>query len=206
MASARQLLERYGVLTREMARAEGVLAGFAGVYPVLRTMEEQGQARRGYFVSGLGAAQFALPAAVDRLRRYRESGSGQTVVLAATDPVQPYGAVLAWPESTGRPTRSAGARVVIHDGACVAWLDRSCRSVITFASSADLDALDLPAERPADDSVWVEALGGLVDAGRVAKIEIATVDGVRVAEHRSAAAFESAGFVASYRGVIRRGR
>ncbi len=206
VASARQLLERYGVLTREMARAEGVLAGFAGVYPVLRTMEEQGQARRGYFVSGLGAAQFALPAAVDRLRRYRESGSGQTVVLAATDPVQPYGAVLAWPESTGRPTRSAGARVVIHDGACVAWLDRSCRSVITFASSADLDALDLPAERPADDSVWVEALGGLVDAGRVAKIEIATVDGVRVAEHRSAAAFESAGFVASYRGVIRRGR
>ncbi|MCB0993837.1 MAG: DEAD/DEAH box helicase, partial [Acidimicrobiales bacterium] len=111
-ARAMQLLERYGVLTRESALAEGIEGGFAGVYPVLRALEEQGRIRRGYFVEGLGAAQFALPGAVDRLRGARAADDA-VVVLAATDPAQPYGAALAWPEVVaGRPTRSAGSLVV----------------------------------------------------------------------------------------------
>src|SRR5206468_8095749 len=88
-ARALQLLERYGVLTREAALGEGAEGGFADVYPVLKALEERGQVRRGYFVAGLGAAQFALPGAVDRLRSFREPGDG-VQVLAATDPAQPY--------------------------------------------------------------------------------------------------------------------
>jgi ATP-dependent Lhr-like helicase len=85
---ALQLLERYGVLTREAALGEGLEGGFAGVYPVLKALEERGRVRRGYFVAGLGAAQFALPGAVDRLRAHREPGDS-VCVLAATDPAQP---------------------------------------------------------------------------------------------------------------------
>ena len=109
-AMALQLVERHGVVTREAVLAEGVVGGYASVYGVLKVLEERGQVRRGYFVSGLGAAQFALPGAVDRLRLSRERADeaiGSTgaitapVVLAATDPAQPYGATLAWPESAG---------------------------------------------------------------------------------------------------------
>ena len=102
-----QLLERYGVLTREAALGEGVEGGFAGVYPVLKALEERGQVRRGYFVAGLGAAQFALPGAVDRLRGAATAEPATTsrrlVVLAATDPAQPYGARCRGPRPTGRP-------------------------------------------------------------------------------------------------------
>ena len=120
-ARALQLLERYGVLTREAVLAEGVEGGFAGVYPVLKALEERGQVRRGYFVAGLGGAQFALPGAVDRLRarRVRERHRPTTpppLVLAATDPAQPYGAALPWPESAGPAARAAGAYVVLHRG------------------------------------------------------------------------------------------
>ncbi|MEZ5166400.1 MAG: hypothetical protein R2695_07875 [Acidimicrobiales bacterium] len=87
------------------------------MYPVLKALEERGEVRRGYFVAGLGAAQFALPGAVDRLRSEREAGPEQApVVLGATDPAQPYGAALSWPESAGRPSRSVGAYVVLQAG------------------------------------------------------------------------------------------
>ncbi len=111
--TALQLLERYGVVTREAVLAEGVVGGFASVYGVLKVLEERGQCRRGYFVDGLGAAQFALPGAVDRLRSVREAPDpistlpGPALVLAATDPAQPFGAALAWPETPGRPARVA---------------------------------------------------------------------------------------------------
>ena len=108
-----QLVERHGVVTREAVLAEGVVGGFASVYGVLKVLEDRGQVRRGYFVSGLGAAQFALPGAVDRLRSIRRpddpafpavpDDAGErapaTVVLSATDPAQPYGGTLPWPES-----------------------------------------------------------------------------------------------------------
>ena len=197
-AQALQLLDRYGVLTREMALAEGVSAGFAGVYPVLKAMEEQGQVRRGYFIAGLGAAQFATHAAVDRLRglRVENEADGRrepadVVVLAATDPAQPYGAVLPWPDNAGRPSRSAGARVVVADGTAVAWIDRSGRSIVTFPSAVD---------RPQ----WVEAVADLVGNGRVTRLEIATIDGAPVAESQWAEPLRAAGFLEGYRGLVLR--
>ncbi|MCC6728936.1 MAG: DEAD/DEAH box helicase [Chthonomonadales bacterium] len=124
-----QLLRRGGLLTRDGLAAELERAGaVAGVLGVARAMEEVGHCRRGYFVAGLGAHQYGLPASVERLRGLRVPGSGHPVaVLAATDPANPYGASLAWPELNAprRPGRAAGARVVIVDGALAAWLGPS---------------------------------------------------------------------------------
>ena len=116
-ALAEQLLARHGVLTRPAVMAEGVAGGFAALYPVLKALEEAGRIRRGYFVAGLGGSQFALPGALDRLRGVREAaGDDEDVtpaaVLAATDPANPYGAALPWPERRLRPrdARGGGAR------------------------------------------------------------------------------------------------
>ncbi|HEY2813603.1 MAG TPA: DEAD/DEAH box helicase [Acidimicrobiales bacterium] len=194
-ARAMQLLERYGVLTREAALAEGIEGGFAGVYPVLKALEERGSVRRGYFVAGLGAAQFALPGAVDRLRSFRERGSaGDTVVLAATDPAQPFGASLPWPEHAdrGRPARTAGAHVVIIDGHLAAHLERGGHSLVTFGVDG-----------------WASALRELVARGRYRSVEIRKVDGypVRDDEVRAHAdALRAAGFVDGYRGLVYRSR
>ena len=165
LARAHQLLDRYGVVTRETALGEGAEGGFAGVYPVLKALEERGEARRGYFVAGLGAAQFALPGAVDRLRGARTpEPDAAPVVLAATDPAQPYGAALAWPDSPGRPARTAGAHVVLADGLALVVLERGGRSLATF-EGAELN------------EAWIEAIIGLVKDGRLRKLEIAKVDG-----------------------------
>jgi ATP-dependent Lhr-like helicase len=130
-ALAEQLLARHGVLTREAVLAEGVAGGFSTLYPVLKAFEESGRVRRGYFVSGLGGSQFAQPGALDRLRALRETSAdpGATdarppaVVLAATDPANPFGAALAWPEGM-KAMRAAGAHVVLVDGAIAAYLPR----------------------------------------------------------------------------------
>src|SRR5207247_10213866 len=124
-AQIRQLLERHGVLTREVVRSEGTGGGFAAAYGILKAMEDAGRIRRGYFVAGLGAAQFAVPSAVDRLRTARQRPEEpHAVVLAATDPANPYGAALAWPErAEGRkPMRTAGALVILVDGRLAGWL------------------------------------------------------------------------------------
>ena len=193
LAQAHQLLDRYGVLTRESALAEGIEGGFAGVYPVLKALEERGEVRRGYFVAGLGAAQFALPGAVDRLRASREVEQPEPpVVLAATDPAQPYGAAVAWPDSAGRPARSAGAHVVLVDGEPVVFVERGGRSLITFPGAADTDG-------------WIDAIQGLVKDGRLTKLEIAKVDGQPVRETDLAARLEAAGFSAGYKGMTFRG-
>ena len=194
MAHARavQLLERYGVLTREMALGEGATGGFAGVYPILRALEEQGKVRRGYFVAGLGAAQFALPGAVDRLRDHRETAdSAPALVLAATDPAQPFGAAVPWPDTEHRPSRSAGAYVVIDDGRAVAFLERGGRSAVVLDGDAD-------------PAVWIGALSGLVASGRVSKLEIAKIDGESSGASPLVPAFESAGFSRGYRGLLLR--
>ena len=125
---AGSLLERHGVLTREAVRGEAIPGGFAGVYPVLRALEEAGRIRRGYFVAGLGGAQFALPGAVDRLRSCRDGvadGQPPVVVLAATDPAQPYGLSLPWPRVEGaRPQRVAGAWVVLVAGEAALFVEK----------------------------------------------------------------------------------
>ncbi|MCU1454662.1 MAG: putative ATP-dependent helicase, partial [Acidimicrobiales bacterium] len=209
-ARASQLLERYGVLTREAALGEGTEGGFAGVYTVLKAMEEQGSVRRGYFVAGLGAAQFALPGAVDRLRAARSEvgqraaggvgsfdgdldGDAQTqaLVLAATDPAQPFGASLPWPESAGRPARAAGAHVVLVDGEAAAYLERGARSVLVFPAGQRHDA-------------WIHALVGMVRRGRLRSVELAKIDGAPARESTLADRLREAGFVDGYRGLVYR--
>jgi ATP-dependent Lhr-like helicase len=193
-ARASQLLERHGVLTREAALAEGVSGGFAAVYGVLKILEERGQARRGYFVSGLGAAQFALPGAVDRLRDVREAPIDREapLVLSATDPAQPYGAALAWPDTAGRPARSAGALVVLAEGTPLVWFDARSRHLVTFAGAVE-------------DSRWAEALAMLVKDGRLRTAEVRKVDGGPLAPGPIDTALAAAGFADGYRGRILRG-
>jgi len=182
------------VLTREAALAEGTPGGYAGIYPVLRAMEESGSVRRGYFVSGLGAAQFALPGAVDRLRAAREphidTAETGSLVLAAADPAQPYGAALPWPEGDGRPARAAGAFVVLVDGSLAVFLERGSRSLITFG--VDVDA-------------WADALASLVKDGRLRRIELVRIDGGPSAASPAAERLRSVGFVDGYRGLTLRG-
>src|SRR5439155_20031196 len=139
-AVAQQLLARHGVLTREAVMAEALPGGFGVVYPVLKAMEENGRLRRGYFVAGLGATQFALPGALDLLRSLRDTPEdAEIAVLAASDPANPYGAVLKWPASAagaakaGRgPTRIVGATVILLDGALIAYLARGDRQLPVF--------------------------------------------------------------------------
>ncbi|MFV0259948.1 MAG: helicase-related protein, partial [Acidimicrobiales bacterium] len=196
-ARAQQLLERYGVLTREMALAEGAEGGFAGVYPLLKALEERGQVRRGFFVSGLGAAQFALPGAVDRLRGHRPAGVGDepepTVTLAACDPAQPYGAALPWPDSPGRPSRAVGAWVVLRSGRPLVHLDRGGRSLTRFPAAGH-------------DDGWIGALTALVASGRgPERIEVRTIDGEPAGAHPATVdALIAGGFGAGYRGPILR--
>ncbi|MDP2292197.1 MAG: DEAD/DEAH box helicase [Actinomycetota bacterium] len=173
---ALQLLDRYGVVTREAVLAEGVRGGYASVYGVLKVLEERGQTRRGYFVSGLGAAQFSLPGAVDRLRSLRDAPDGQLhpadlpppVVLAATDPAQPYGAAIAWPDTAGRPARAAGALVVLRSGVPLVWFDRRSHHLVTFPAAVD-------------DHGWADALASLVKDGRSRSIEVRKVNGEPIA-------------------------
>jgi ATP-dependent Lhr-like helicase len=146
-AMAQQLLTRHGVVTRETVAAESVAGGFSAVYQVLKAMEDAGRIRRGYFVAGLGAAQFALPAALDLLRAMRDvPEEPRTVVMAATDPANPYGAMTKWPDSataadgaaSGRgPTRSAGGLAILVDGHAAAYLRRGERELLLFLPEAE---------------------------------------------------------------------
>jgi ATP-dependent Lhr-like helicase len=129
-ATAQQLLTRYGLVFRETAHAENLPGGFSAIYDVMKALEETGRVRRGYFAADLGATQFAMPAAVDLLRSLRTSAqtdSSEVIMLAATDPANPYGALLRWlspPEAGSSLTRSVGARVILVDGALTAYLRR----------------------------------------------------------------------------------
>jgi ATP-dependent Lhr-like helicase len=194
-ARAEQLLERHGVVTAEAARGEGLPGGFAAVYPVLKLMEETGRIRRGYFVAGLGGAQFAAAGAVDRLRSFREQQRDRSsvVTLSAVDPAQPYGVALAWPPTDGRPARQAGAYVVLVEGRPAIYVERGGRSLVTFPTTGDTD-------------LWLAELAALVERGRVRKLEIAKVDGIAVHDHPLADRLRDAGFSDGYRGLVLRGR
>ena len=194
------MLERHGVLTREAVVAEGVEGGFSAVYPVLRAMEEAGRIRRGYFIDGLGAAQFALAGALDRLRAVREPSGGPPVVhlLAAADPANPYGAALPWPrfgDDDRRPIqRAAGAYVVLVDGAAVLYLERGCRSLLTFPgllAGGERETLALA----------VRALRELVADGRLRELVLARVDGRPIAQSPLREALLAAGLRPGYRGL-----
>ncbi|WP_370040030.1 ATP-dependent helicase [Micromonospora sp. M71_S20] len=210
-ALADVLLERHGVVTRSAVLAEQVAGGFAAVYPVLSALEERGAARRGYFVEGLGAAQFAVPGAVDRIRALAEptdggrGRGGPTLVLAATDPANPYGAALSWPErvvdsgdgaapATGhRAGRKAGAVVVLVAGELVLYVERGGRTILSFADDADM----LTAAG--------KALADAVHSGALGAMSVERADGEAVRSSPLRDALTAAGFRATPRGLRLRG-
>ncbi|GAA3337669.1 ATP-dependent helicase [Amorphoplanes nipponensis] len=211
-ALADLLLERHGVVTRGAVMAEGVTGGFAAVYPVLGALEERGAARRGYFVEGLGAAQFAVPGAVDRLRALAEPAElakrtgTSAVVLAATDPANPYGAALPWPErvvdsgngettpATGhRAGRKAGALVVLVGGDLVLYVERGGRTLLSYVD--DTEALTAAGQ----------ALAGSVRSGALGPMSVERADGESVHSSPLRDALTGAGFRATPRGLRLRG-
>ena len=208
-ALARALLERYGVVTREVAQAEAIGGGFSAVYEVYKTMEESGRIRRGYFVAGRGATQFALPGADDRLRAMREPQETPHVrILAATDPANPYGALLPWPDAPAskedsssdaarRPQRAAGAMVILDDGALVGWLARNGQTLLTFLPT------DSPARERSEESLCA-GLASLVETGRRKVLLLSSIDGVDAGASLLGKALAQAGFTAGARGWMRR--
>ncbi|GLZ04365.1 DEAD/DEAH box helicase [Actinomadura sp. NBRC 104412] len=209
-ALAESLLDRYGIVIRGAVAAERTPGGFAAVYPVLRAFEESGRCRRGYFVEGLGAAQFAMPGAVDRLRALRPApppadpwetapGGGhaerRALVLAAADPANPYGAALPWPTrddevaSGHKPGRKAGALVVLVEGELVLYVERGGRTLLTWHD--DHDSL-----QPA-----VDALALAVREGALGRLTVERADGEAIVNSPLAAALEAAGFHPTPRGL-----
>ena len=169
-ALAQQLLARYGVVTREAPALENIFGGFSAVYPVLRAMEDAGRIRRGYFVAGLGATQFAGPGAIDLLRSLRdEPEKPETVMLAATDPANPYGAIVKWPESPFTMSRSVGAHVILVNGLMACYVSRGEKQLLLF----------LPDDEPVRSSVAREVarqLASLVHDGTRRALLIAEIN------------------------------
>jgi ATP-dependent Lhr-like helicase len=166
---AELLLERYGIVTREQVLAEGIPGGFSILYDTLGQLETLGVCRRGYFIEGLGGAQFALPGAVERLRSQRSEADAPPIVLAATDPAQPYGAALPWPkrdDEARRPQRAAGAYVVLAGAEPVLYVERGGKGIATLVDADD------PRIRPS-----LEALAAFVTGGRTLKLSLERVDG-----------------------------
>jgi ATP-dependent Lhr-like helicase len=220
-AAAEILLDRYGIVTRGSALAEDVPGGFAGVYRVLSAMEESGRIRRGYFVEGLGAAQFADAGSVDRLRamapkpgdvalgdeaQWPETGPAwdgeEAVVLAASDPANPYGAALSWPDPLGseqaadesvrhRPARRPGAIVCLVGGSPVIYTERGGRTLLTFTTE------------PEPLRAASSALARLIGTGRLRTLTVSTIDGASVHGLDSAAlhALRDAGFSVTPQGL-----
>ena len=181
-AIAEMLLDRHGVVTRDAVLGEGIPGGFSGLYPLFTAMEDTGRVRRGYFVEGLGGAQFAHPGAADRLRS--TTGAGLTV-LAAADPANPYGAAVPWPHhDVSRGARRAGAHVVLNDGALTAFVERGGRSALAFTDDAE-----------------IFAAGVSLVAPRHRRMTLERVDGDAVAESRWSEGLAAAGFVSGYKGV-----
>ncbi len=196
-ATAEHLLERHGVVTRGAVVSERVPGGFAAVYKVLAAFEDSGRCRRGYFVEGLGAAQFGTAGAIDRLRTFSEPPTGpeppEAVALAATDPANPYGAALAWPEATGhRPGRKAGALVVLVEGHLVLYVERGGRTLLTWS------------EEPEQLGPAARALADAVRRGALGRLTVERVDGSQLlgsGETPLRVALREAGFVATPKGL-----
>ncbi|HVR42227.1 MAG TPA: helicase-related protein, partial [Thermoanaerobaculia bacterium] len=199
-ALARQLLTRYGVVGRESVAAESLPGGFASVYPVLRSLEESGRVRRGLFVAGMTAAQFAEPAAVDSLRSLRDEPSRpETLVLASSDPASPWGSIFRWPGGEGGGSRAVGTEVVLVNGKLAAHLSRGARRIVTF----------LPEEEPERGLVARElarALARPVREGKRSALLIEQIDGRPAGEHPLAPLLVEEGFRSTARGMQIAGR
>ena len=197
LARTESLLGRYGVVTRGSVMAEGTPGGFAGVYRVLRELEQTGACLRGYYIDTLGAAQFAAPSTVDRMRTFVNDDGAVTeteaVTLAATDPANPFGAALPWPtrttDSRHRPARKAGSLVVIHDGRLVLYLERGGKKALVFDGE------------PARLAAAAESLASTVRARRVQRVSVETVDGEPITGSALGEALREVGFERTPRGV-----
>ncbi|WP_301128665.1 ATP-dependent helicase [Streptomyces cacaoi] len=215
-ALARTLLDRHGVVTRGAVAAEGVEGGFSAAYRVLSAFEESGQARRGYVVEGLGAAQFAMDGAVDRLRaastaREREAGAGRSgpraLVLAAADPANAYGAALPWPAppegATHKPGRKAGSLVVLVDGALTLYVERGGKTLLAWTGSQEGDEAAGTAEEEGGLrlAAAVDALAGAARRGALGTVTVERVNGVPALSSSLATALEAAGFHPTPRGL-----
>ncbi len=222
-ALARTLLDRHGIVTRGAVAAEGVEGGFSAAYRVLAAFEESGQARRGYVVEGLGAAQFAMDGAVDRLRAVntqrertvdealpdggsqRRGSPQRAVVLAAADPANAYGAALSWPDppegSTHKPGRKAGSMVVLVDGELTLYMERGGKTLLMWPLGQD------PAGATTDPRlrIAVEALTDAARAGALGTITTERINGTAALTSPFAAVLESAGFHPTPRGLRLRG-
>ncbi|HEY7206961.1 MAG TPA: DEAD/DEAH box helicase [Gaiellaceae bacterium] len=195
-ALAELVLERQGIVVRDGVRGEGIAGGYGAVYGELRALETLGVCRRGYFVEGLGGAQFALPGAVERLRelRAREGDEPEALVLAAADPAQPYGAALPWPRRAGaRAARVAGAQVVLLGGEAALFVERGGRSLV-------------PLRDPEPE--WLRpALAALVERvrrGGTKRLAVERFDGVPVTESDAMPLLVEAGFLAGPRRAVLR--
>ena len=198
-ALAELLLERQGIVTRDGVRGEGIPGGYGAVYAELRDLETLGVCRRGYFVEGLGGAQFALAGAVERLRELRgsvddERGEPDALVLAAADPAQPYGAAIPWPRRAGaRAARVAGAHVVLLDGEAALFVERGGRSLVPL--------------REPDESWLRPTLAALVEhvrGGRGRRLAVERFDGSPVTESEALPLLVEAGFLAGPRRAVLR--
>jgi ATP-dependent helicase Lhr and Lhr-like helicase len=189
---AELLLERQGIVTRDGVRAEGIPGGYAPVYRELRRLEVLGTCRRGYFVEGLGGAQFALPGAVERLRD--RTSEETALVLAAADPAQPFGAALSWPKRAGaRAARVAGAYVVLLGGSPALFVERGGRSLVPL--------------REPDDGWLRDALAALVEnlpRMRLKRLAVERFDGRPVGETEIMPLLLEAGFLAGPRRAVLR--
>ena len=211
LTTAEILLDRYGVLARSVVGAEELVGGFPAIYRVLAGAEETGRLRRGYFVESLGAAQFATTGVIDALRATgAPGGSGgpdgregaRTMVLAATDPANPYGAALPWPERTDgtghQPGRKAGALVVLVDGALILYVERGGKTLLTWPGPLDLTDADTDPIQTA-----AHALALAVRDGALGRLTVEKTDGESVlgSESPIAAALARAGFTLTPRGL-----
>jgi len=191
-AKAQQLLARYGIVVRETAAVESIPGGFSAVYPVLKAMEEAGRIRRGYFVAGLGASQFASAGAIDLLRSLRdERDEPETLMLASTDPANPYGALVKWPAPG--PMRNVGSSVVLVNGALAAWVGRGEKQLLLF----------LPDDEPSRSMMAgevVKKLAALVQQGNRRALLIGEVNDEPAAKSPLAPFLTEAGFVATAMG------
>ncbi|GAC69800.1 ATP-dependent helicase [Gordonia soli] len=196
-----QLLTRYGVVTRGSVSTESVVGGFARIYKALTVFEDSGQVRRGYYVDGLGGAQFAAPSTVDDLRNHStvRDDNHTAIVLAATDPANPYGASLEWPESTApqdpsapsghRPGRKPGALVVLVDGHLVVFVERGGKTLLTFTD--DAEAREMAAG----------VLSTVVRSGRLSRLMINQIDGAPSLGSEFGKTLVAAGFATTPRGI-----
>jgi ATP-dependent Lhr-like helicase len=193
-ALAELLLERQGIVVRDGVRGEGIAGGYGAVYGELRALETIGSCRRGYFVEGLGGAQFALAGAVERLRELRSGADDDALVLAAADPAQPYGAALPWPRRAGaRAARVAGAHVVLLGGVAALYVERGGRTLV-------------PLREP--DEEWLRpaltALADWVRDGHAKRLAVERFDGRPVAETEAMPLLVEAGFLAGPRRAVLR--